>query len=86
MHTPWLTTYILTTLLTAELATLPEEARDQTSSPARVLRLIRDEVTSGYYDREETIRRLRQQEERGLYVHSLIYPLLRLNRAPSATR
>jgi len=45
---------------------------------ARVLRLIRDEVAAGGYDGEEVARRLRQLEEKGVYVHSLMYPLIRL--------
>jgi hypothetical protein len=44
---------------------------------------VRDEVISRHYDSDETIRRLHQQEERGLFVHSLIYGLLRMNRLPS---
>lgn len=49
---------------------------------ARVLQLIRDEVAAGGYDGEEAARRLRQLEERGVYVHSLTYPLIRLGGTP----
>jgi hypothetical protein len=82
MHTPWLTTLALSNLLDSELALLPERERAQPTMPAGVLRLVYDEVASRRYDAEETIRRLRQQEERGLFVHSLVYALLRLNRLP----
>jgi len=81
MQTPWLTTYILTTLLDSELMALPEAGAQQRSVAASALRLIRNEVASGHYDSDATIRRLGQQEAKGLYIHSLIYPLLRLNRA-----
>lgn len=81
-HTPWLTSYALTNLLDAELAGLPEEERRRPSHRAGVLRWVRDEVASSHFDGEETIRRLRQQEERELYVHSLVYALLRMSRLP----
>ncbi len=82
MQTPWLTAYALTNLLDAELSALPEEERRQPSPRAAALRWVRDEVASTHFDGEETIRRLRQQEERELYVHSLVYALLRLSRLP----
>jgi hypothetical protein len=80
MHTPWLTLCVLTTLFDSDLAAL--SAARQHISPASVsmLTLIRAEVASGRYDHNETIRRLRQQEAQGVYVHSLVYPLLRLHR------
>lgn len=84
MQTPWLTTFALASLLDTELALLPAKERAQPTSPAGVLRLVRDEVASRHYDSDETIRRLRQQEERGLFVHSLVYALLRMNRLPAA--
>lgn len=84
MHTPWLTSYALTNLLDAELAALPEEERRRPSPRAGVLRWVRDEVASSHFDGEETIRRLRQQEEQELYVHSLVYALLRMSRLPDA--
>ncbi|HEX6903544.1 MAG TPA: hypothetical protein VF789_27755 [Thermoanaerobaculia bacterium] len=84
LHTPWLTSYALTNLLDAELAALPESERRQPSERAGVLRWVRDEVASTHFDGEETIRRLRQQEERELFVHSLVYALLRMSRLPDA--
>ncbi|MBC8458168.1 MAG: hypothetical protein H8D67_09260 [Deltaproteobacteria bacterium] len=84
MQTPWLTNYILTNLIDSELAPLQKQAQRKPTSPVGVLQLIRDEIASGRYDSDENIRRLRQQEKKGLYVHSLLYPLLRLNRTPSA--
>jgi hypothetical protein len=80
MHTPWLTTCALSNLLDSELAALPLREPVLPTTPAGVLRLVRDEVASSHYDAEETIRRLRQQEDRGLFVHSLVYALLRMNR------
>ena len=85
MHTPWLTTCVLTSLLDAELTLLPEgdgETPGSPAVPAAVIRLVRDEVASRHYDSDETIRRLRQQEDKGVYVHSLVYALLRMNRLP----
>lgn len=78
MHTPCLTVHVLTNLLDSDLAPWHTEAQRMTDAGARRLTLIRDEVASGRYDGDEIIRRLRQQEEQGVYVHSLIYPLLRL--------
>lgn len=84
MHTPWLTSYALANLLDAELAALPEEERRRPSPRVGVLRWVRDEVASTHFDGEETIRRLRQQEESELFVHSLVYALLRMSRLPDA--
>jgi hypothetical protein len=47
------------------------------------LNSVRFEVANGYYDSRVLTRRLREEERKGLYVHSLIYPLLRLGRSPS---
>jgi hypothetical protein len=85
MHTPWLTGYVLTTLLDSDLAALPATTQRLSPAPGHMLALIRAEVASGNYDRNETIRRLRQQEDQGVYVHSFAYPLLRLHRTPAAT-
>jgi hypothetical protein len=84
MQTPWLTSYVLANLLDAELSGLAGEERRHPSPRAAVLRWVRDEVASTHFDGEETIRRLRQQEERELYVHSLVYALLRMSRLPAA--
>jgi hypothetical protein len=84
MHTPWLTTCALTNLLDAELALLPDKEKANPATPAGALQRVREEVASRHYDAEETMRRLRQQEERGLYIHSLVYALLRLNRLPES--
>jgi hypothetical protein len=40
------------------------------------LEMITDEVASGYYDAGEIANRLRRWEAKGLYVHSLTYPIL----------
>jgi hypothetical protein len=85
MQTPWLTVYVLTTLLDADLAALPAVTRPPSPAAGHMLALIRAEVASGHYDRSETIRRLRQQEAQGVYVHSFVYPLLRLHRTRTAT-
>lgn len=84
MHTPSLTSRVLTDLLDAELALLPAGKKESPASPPAVLRRVRDEVASGHFDGDETARRLRQQEEAGVYVHSLVYALLRMSRLPSA--
>jgi hypothetical protein len=86
MQIPWLTTFILTTLLEAELATLPETLTTGRAILTSGLRLIHEEVASGRYDRDETVRRLRQLEATGLYVHSFIYALLRLNKPRSSLK
>jgi len=46
---------------------------------ASLLGLVRDEVDSGNYDAQEISGRLRRYEGEGMYVHSLVYALLRLN-------
>lgn len=77
MHTPLLTSHLLADLLGSELVAARREKR----GPAHVvLRRVWEEVSSGNYDSDETIRRLREVEARGLFVHSLNYALLRLNR------
>lgn len=78
-QTSWLSMRVLAMLINAEVAELPKDSK---SATALALKAVRDEVALGSYDCEETIRRLQQQEERGLFVNSLVYPLLRLNSAP----
>ena len=88
MHTPWLTTLALRNLLRSELIQLRGGATADSGAPSRVLKLVWDEVASGRYDSEESIRRLRSLETKGLFVHSLNYALLRMNRpeaAPTST-
>ena len=80
LHTPWLTTRILESVLASELAPLSERQRKSTNSPGGLLRLVTEEVRTGYYDNEESIHRLRQLESRGFFVHSLVYALLRMGR------
>lgn len=84
MHTPWLTTWLLSAMLDAELCALQDAGKDLFSGPIEALRLIYNEVESGYYDSDETIRHLRNEEEKGLYISSLIYALLRLNRSAAS--
>jgi hypothetical protein len=83
VQAPELTGQVLTNLLDAELALLPPASPATLADSAAVLRRVRGEVASGHYDGEETARRLRQQEEHGIYVHSLVYALLRVSRLPS---
>lgn len=80
MHNPWLTTLALRNLLRSELIQLRGGASVDPGAPSRVLKLVWDEVASGRYDSEESIRRLRSLESKGFFVHSLNYALLRLNR------
>jgi hypothetical protein len=86
MSTPWLTTRMLATLLDCELAMFSEEVRTTANTPAGVLKIVRDEIEQDSYDPDESIRRLQYQETRGLYINSLIYPLLRMNGANSRSR
>jgi hypothetical protein len=86
MYTPWLTTRILATLLDCELALLDKDQISSADNPAGVLKIVRDEIDKDCYDGEESIRRLQYQETRGLYINSLIYPLLRLNTTTAVGR
>ncbi len=79
MHIPWLTTFVLTNLLDGELTSFSSEEPQGGSASIYVLKLVRDEIASGYYDNNETIRHLRTEEKKGLYIHSLIFALLRLH-------
>ena len=81
LHTPLLTTHVLADLLGSELVA---ERRQKHGAAHGVLRLVWEEVSSGNYDSDETIRRLREVEARGLFVHSLNYALLRLNSLTTA--
>jgi hypothetical protein len=55
------------------------KGRDRLSHLAVLLGQVRDEVDSGNYDAQEIAGRLRRYEGEGMYVHSLVYALLRLN-------
>lgn len=75
LQIPWLSNYLLLTLLNSELAFL---ASKETEENSNILQIIYQEINNDYFDGGETIRRLRQLEDKGLYLSSLIYPLLRL--------
>lgn len=86
MHTPALTTAVLRNLLDSELAPSPDAPARRRGAPPRVLRLVSKEVGTGHYDSEENIRRLREIEGKGFFVHSLNYALLRMNKPALAQR
>jgi hypothetical protein len=78
MHTPWFTTYLLETMIDSEIDKMPKKNQKPTKTPDGLFMLLRNEVASGYYDCLETIRRLRQLENDGIFINSLIYGLLRV--------
>jgi hypothetical protein len=78
MHTPWFTTYLLETMIDSEIDKLPKKNQKPTKTPDGLFMFLRNEVASGYYDCLETIRRLRQLENDGIFINSLIYGLLRV--------
>jgi hypothetical protein len=53
-------------------------ARRKLLQPAAALLQIRNEIASGLYNVSETLRRLRELEPQGVYVHSFAYSLLKL--------
>jgi len=71
LHTPSLVALVAVTLIDCELAELVER-----SSDSKPLKLVRDELSSGSFDTDEIIRRLRYAEQQGYYFSSLVYPLL----------
>ena len=78
MHAPWLTAYVLANLLASELAPRMTEPSTGSSEPVALLRRVWREAASGRFNRRESLRRLRQLEEGGIYVHSLAVALLRI--------
>jgi hypothetical protein len=60
-----------------------DKERARLTRLAVLLGQVRDEVDSGNYDAEEIARRLRRYEGEGMYAHSLVFALLRLN-SPNA--
>lgn len=79
MHRGVLTHHVLHNLLTGELVEHGVAARADLATAGGVLARICAETASGHFDGAETARRLRRQEDHGLYVHSLVYALLRLD-------
>lgn len=72
----WLSNYMLITLLNSELAILANKnANEEIIS---ILEMTYQEINDGCFDVGETIRRLRQLEEKGLYLSSFVFSLLRL--------
>jgi hypothetical protein len=76
---PWLTNSILNLFLQPALTRGTGQVVKKTD--AVTMDLIRREIQSGFYDPDETVRRLRQMEAQGFRVISLVYPLLRLHLA-----
>ena len=86
MHTPWLTSCLLRHLLDADVKSLGRHwlASVRRRAWIRFLRSMIDELDSSYFDGAVLLQRLLKQEEKGLYVHSLVVPLLRmLSASPS---
>jgi hypothetical protein len=75
IHTPGLTSYILTLLLDKRLETV---TRRMSRSHLKAMDLIRVEVMGGSYDAAETADRLRRLEKLGFHIPSVVYSLLRL--------
>ena len=84
MHGPRLTERVLVALLDAELAGLARAERASPAAPAGAVQRVCDELAAGYYDRGVLLRRLHDQEARGLYVSSLVPALLQLEYAGAA--
>ena len=81
LHIPQLTSHILAALLApAQL----EVIRWPGWTVMRAARLIRNEIQAGFFDAAEIAERIRKLEAQGLYVTSLLFPLLRLHPAPRA--
>lgn len=83
LHASWLqrpliSSWLIHNLLSAELVTVPHPQRRDRQAAGGVLAMICRETADGHYDARETMRRLHQLEERGFYVHSLVFALLRL--------
>lgn len=68
---------LLHNLLVSELAAYPLRRRRRPATPGGVLALVCAETAAGRFDGEETARRLHALEDRGVYVHSLVFALLR---------
>lgn len=83
LQIPRLTNYILADLLTPELL---EVVRWPRRSVTRTARLIRTEIDSGFFDAAEIADRIRKLESQGLYVPSLMFPLLRLHQLRTEPR
>jgi hypothetical protein len=83
LQIPRLTNHILVSLLTPELL---EAVQWPGWKAARTARLIRNEIDSGFFDPAEIADRLRKVESQGLYIPSLVFPLLRLHQVRAASR
>jgi hypothetical protein len=75
----WLTSQILVTLLAPALW---ESVRWPGFGLAKEVGLIRNELRTGSYDASELAARIRHLESKGLYVSSLVFPLLHLHPVP----
>jgi hypothetical protein len=79
LHQVWLTSHLLVTLLAPALW---ESVRWLGFGLAKEVGLIRNELRTGSYDRTELATRVRHLESEGLYVSSLVFPLLHLHQVP----
>jgi hypothetical protein len=75
LHQPWLTSHVVTTLLAPVLC---ESVRWIHFGLAKQIALIRNELRTGSYDSAELTARIRHLESKGLYVSSMVFPLLQL--------
>jgi hypothetical protein len=80
LHQPWLTSHILSALFSPGVW---EVVRWPGFGLAKQASLIRNELRNGSYDPTELATRVRHLESKGLYVCSLVFPLLHLHRKPT---
>ncbi|MCB1036565.1 MAG: hypothetical protein KDD47_22255, partial [Acidobacteria bacterium] len=78
LHVPRLSQLLLEPFLAAEAAAVRPAKGRAPSPPAELLETVAREVRSGRFDPEESVRRLRSLEAQGLFVHSLVYRLLKM--------
>lgn len=83
LHQPWLTSHLVATLLAPVLC---ESVRWIQFGLNKQVALIRNELRTGSYDAAELTARIRQLESKGLYVSSMIFPLLQLHTVPKSPK
>ncbi len=88
MHSTILSGYLVSNFLEAEnlMSRYKGENFTVNDNAKKILRLISEEIDSGFFDGEDILRRLYYLESQGMYIHTMVHALIRILLSKRETR
>lgn len=80
MHSTIISGYLVSNFLEAEnlMSRYKGENVGVSDNAKKILRLISEEIDSGFFDGEDILRRLYYLESQGMYIHTMVHALIRI--------